>query len=47
METNDDDTAAVASAARDVADGWEELVERIGGARYVLIGTASHGTREF
>jgi erythromycin esterase-like protein len=38
---------AVASALAHADDPYRALVDRVGGARVVLIGEASHGTREF
>lgn len=54
METTSDGHATlhsrVAAAARPLTGGMEDydvLLERIGAARFVLIGEASHGTHEF
>lgn len=40
-------TDCVARAARPRAARHEDIVDRIGDARFVLIGGTSHGTREF
>ena len=39
--------SVVASEAKPLEDGYDELLERIGSAEIVLIGEASHGTHEF
>lgn len=39
--------SVIASEAIPLGDGYDELLERIGGAQIVLIGEASHGTHEF
>jgi erythromycin esterase len=41
-----DEVAALATALRDPGD-LDELLERAGPARLVLLGEASHGTHEF
>jgi erythromycin esterase-like protein len=33
--------------ASDGADGYDALLDKVGDARFVLIGEASHGTHEF
>jgi erythromycin esterase-like protein len=39
--------SVVATEAKPLEDGYDELLGRIGGAQIVLIGEASHGTHEF
>lgn len=43
------DAAQLAGFVRPVSgmDGYDELIERAGGAQFVLMGEASHGTHEF
>ena len=40
-------TRAAARPLNGASSDYDELLERIGEARYVLLGEASHGTHEF
>lgn len=39
--------AVINDAAQPVTDDWSSLLDRIGDARFVMIGEASHGTHDF
>jgi len=39
--------SVVASMAKPLADGYDELLEGIGDSEIVMIGEASHGTHDF